>query len=113
VVTVPTREETQEATTESQHLSQNDNNDNEDEEEGNEDEDIDDEEYTPLSNYKKEKMYHDADEIKTAKNEALIPTYGLSDLLNCIDITTPPEFRIKRVPRLGRGRVQSNHGDPQ
>jgi hypothetical protein len=26
----------------------------------------------------------------------------LRDLLNCINITTPPEFRIKRIPRPGR-----------
>jgi hypothetical protein len=49
-----------------------------------------------------DKMYCEADEIKTAGNEALIPTSKLRDLLNHIDITTPPEFRIKRVPCLGR-----------
>jgi hypothetical protein len=46
-------------------------------------------------------MYHDTDEIRTARNEAPIPTGTLRDLLNCRDITTPPEFRIKRVPRPG------------
>jgi hypothetical protein len=35
-------------------------------------------------------------------NEALIPTGRLRDLLNCINITTPPEFKIKRIPRPGR-----------
>jgi hypothetical protein len=70
VVTVPTREDTQEA----QQLPQNDNNDDDheddDEEEGNEDEDKDDEDYTPLSDSEKDKVYHDAKEIKTAGNEA-------------------------------------------
>jgi hypothetical protein len=54
-----------------------------------------------LSNSEKEKMYCEANEIKTIKNEAPIPTARLRDLLNRIDITTPPEFRIKRVPRPG------------
>jgi hypothetical protein len=72
-----------------------------DEEEGNEDEDKDDEDYTPLSDSEKEKVYHDADEIKTIRNEAPIPIGKLRDLLNRIDITTLPEFRIKRVPCSG------------
>jgi hypothetical protein len=50
-----------------------------------------------LSDFEKEKMYHNADEIKTAKNEAPIPTGRLRDLLNRINITTPPEIRFKRV----------------
>jgi hypothetical protein len=54
-----------------------------------------------LSDSEKDKMYREADEIKTARNEAPIPTGRLRDLLNRIDITTPPEFKIKRVPRLG------------
>jgi hypothetical protein len=102
VVTVPTREDTQEA----QQLPQNDNNDDDheddDEEEGNEDEDKDDEDYTPLSDSEKDKVYHDAEEIKTAGNEAPIPTGRLRYLLNRINITTPPEFRIKRVLRSGQ-----------
>jgi hypothetical protein len=71
------------------------------EEEGNHGEHEDDEDYTPLSDYEKEKMYRDADEIKTTGNDAPIPTGKLRDLLNYIDITTPPEFRIKRVPLPG------------
>jgi hypothetical protein len=47
-------------------------------------------------------VYHDANEIKTVGNEAPIPTSRLRDLQNRIDIITPPEFRIKRVPRSGR-----------
>jgi hypothetical protein len=107
VVTVPMGEGTQEA----QQLSQNDDHDNdheeeenneEEEEEGNKAEGEDDEDYTPLSDIKKDETYSDTDEIKTTENEALIPTDRLRDLLNRLDITTPPEFRIKRVTRLGR-----------
>jgi hypothetical protein len=47
-------------------------------------------------------MFHDIDEIKTFGDETLIPTGRLRDLLNRINITTPPEFRIKRIPRPGR-----------
>jgi hypothetical protein len=54
-----------------------------------------------LSDSDKQKVYHDAEEIKTVGNEALIPTGRLRDLLNRINITTSPEFRIKRVPRSG------------
>jgi hypothetical protein len=57
-----------------------------------------DEDYTPWSNIEKDEMFHDADEIKTFGDEALIPTGRLRDLLNRINITTPPEFRIKRIP---------------
>jgi hypothetical protein len=47
-------------------------------------------------------MFHDTDKIKTFGNEAPIPTGRLRDLLNCINITTPPEFRINRILRPGR-----------
>jgi hypothetical protein len=78
-------------------------NDHEDkEEEWNEGEDEDDGDYTPLSDSEKEKMYYNVDEIRSSRNEASIPTGRLWDLLNHIDITTPPEFRIKRVPHAGR-----------
>jgi hypothetical protein len=110
---VPVGQDAQEATEEAQQLPQNNGNNNdhdndqEEEEEDNEAEEEDndgedDEDYTPLSDSEKEKMYREADEIKTAENEALIPTVRLRDMLNRIDITTPPEFRIKRVPRPGR-----------
>jgi hypothetical protein len=55
-----------------------------------------------LSNAKKEEMYCDADEIKTFGNEAPISTGKVRDLLNRIDITTPLEFKIKRVSHPGR-----------
>jgi hypothetical protein len=98
VVTVPAREDTQEA----QQLPQNNDNDHEEEEEDNEAKGEGDEDYTPLGDGEKEETYHDADEIKTFGNEAPIPTGKLKDLLNRINITTPLEFRIKRVPCPGQ-----------
>jgi hypothetical protein len=107
VVTVPAGEDTQEA----QPLLRNDNHDNdhgekenneEEEEEGNKAEGEEDEDYTPWSDTEKDKTFDDADEIKTFGDEALIPTDILRDLLNRINITTPPEFRIKRIMRPGR-----------
>jgi hypothetical protein len=47
-------------------------------------------------------MFHDDVEIKTFGDEAPIPTSRLRDLLNRINITTPPEFKIKRIPCPGR-----------
>jgi hypothetical protein len=103
VVTVPAGEDTQKA----KQLSQNDehNNDHgeeenneEEEEEGNKVEGEDDKDYTPLSDTKKDEMFRNADEIKIAGNEAPIPTGRLRDLLNHLNITTLPKFRIKRVP---------------
>jgi hypothetical protein len=55
-----------------------------------------------MSDVEKDETYHDADEIKTTTYEAPISTRRLRDLLNCLNITTPPEFRIKRVPRRRR-----------
>jgi hypothetical protein len=105
VVTVPAGEDTQEA----QKMPQNDDHDqweeenNEKEEEkGNKAEGEEDEDYISWSNAEKDEMFHDADEIKTFGDEALIPTGRLRDLLNHINITTPPEFRIKRIPRPDR-----------
>jgi hypothetical protein len=106
VVTVPVGEDTEEA----QQVPQNDNhiddhgeeeNNEEEEEEGNKAEGKDDENYTPLSDAEKDKTFHDADEIKTFGDEALNPTNRLRDFLNRINITTPPGFRIKRVPCPG------------
>jgi hypothetical protein len=54
-----------------------------------------------LSNAEKDETFCDADEIKTTRNEAPIPTDRLRDLLNYVNITTQLEFRIKRVPRPG------------
>jgi hypothetical protein len=104
VVMVPVGEDTQEA----QQLPQNDDHDhqeeenNEGEERGNKIEGEDDEDYTLWSNSKKDEMFHNADEIKTFGDEAPIPTCRLRDLLNRINITTPPEFKIKRIPCPGQ-----------
>jgi hypothetical protein len=72
------------------------------EEECNKAEGEDDEEYTPWSNAEKDETFHDTDEIKTFGNTAPIPTGRLRYLLNRINITTLPEFRIKRIPCPGR-----------
>jgi hypothetical protein len=95
--------------TRNQQLPQNDNhvddheeeNNVEEEEGGNKAEGKDDENYTPLSDAEKDEMFQDADEIKTFGDEAPIPTGKWRDLLNYINITTLPEFRIKRVPCPG------------
>jgi hypothetical protein len=55
-----------------------------------------------LTDVEKDEMFCDADEIKTSGNEAPIPTSRLRDFLNHLNITTQPEFRIKRVPRPGQ-----------
>jgi hypothetical protein len=60
-----------------------------------------------LSDAEKEEMYCDTDEIKTFGNEAPIPTGKLKDLLNRINITTPLEFRMKRVPHPRREEYKS------
>jgi hypothetical protein len=105
VVTVPAGEDMQEA----QHMPQNDDHDQqgeenneEEEEEGNKAKSKEDEDYTPWSNAEKDKTFHDTDEIKTFGDEAPIPIGRLRDLLNHINITIPPEFRIKRISRPGR-----------
>jgi hypothetical protein len=105
VVTVLAGEDAQEA----QHMPQNNDhghqeeeNNEEEKEEGNKAEGKEDEDYTPWSNAEKDETFHDADEIKTFGDEALIPTSRLRDLLNRINITTPLEFRIKRISCLDR-----------
>jgi hypothetical protein len=84
------------------HDQREEENNEKEEEEGNKAEGEEDEDYTPWSNAEKDEMFHDTDEIKTFGDEALIPTGRLRNLPNCINITTPPEFRIKRIPRPGR-----------
>jgi hypothetical protein len=97
-----------EDTQEAQLMLQNDDHDqqeeenNEEEEESNNVEGEEEEDYTPWSNVEMDETFHDADEIKTFGDEAPIPNGRLRDLLNHINITTPPEFRIKRIPRPGR-----------
>jgi hypothetical protein len=111
VVVAPERQEPQGAPVEEPQLPQNNDHDNdhreeenneEEEEEDNEAEGEDDEDYTPWSNIETDETFHDVDEIKTFGNEAPIPTGRLRDLLNRINITTSPEFRIRKIPRPGR-----------
>jgi hypothetical protein len=100
MVTVPAGEDLQEAQPMSQdhhHDQQEEENNEKEEEDGNKAKGEDDEEYTPWSNAEKDETFHDADEIKTFGNEAPIPTGRLRDLLNHINITTPPVFRTKRI----------------
>jgi hypothetical protein len=102
VVTVPVGEDSQEAQPMPQNHDQQEEEDNErEEEDGNKVEGKEDEDYTPWSKAEKDEIFHDADEIKTFGDEALIPTGRLRDLLQHINITTPPEFRIKRISRPG------------
>jgi hypothetical protein len=75
VVTVPTGEDSQEAQPMPQNHDQQEEEDNEKEEEdGKKAEGEEDEDYTPWSNAEMDKIFHDADEIKTFGDEALIPT---------------------------------------
>jgi hypothetical protein len=107
VVVAPEEQEPQGAMAEELQLLQDEendanNNDNHNDENHDDDEEEEGEEYTPLSDSENEKLYHDADELKSFGNEAPIPTDRLRNLLGHIGITTAPEFRIKKVPRPGR-----------
>jgi hypothetical protein len=102
VVTVPAGEDSQEAQPMPQNHDQQEEEDNEKEEDDNKAEGEEDEDYTPWSNVEKDEIFHNADEIKTFGDEAPIPTGRLRDLLKHINITTPLEFRIKRIPRPDR-----------
>jgi hypothetical protein len=104
VVTVPAGEDSQEAQPMPQNHDhdQQEEEDNKKEEDGNKAEGEEGEDYTPWSNAEKDETFYDVDEIKTFGDEAPIPTGRLRDLLNHINITTPLEFRIKRIPRPGR-----------
>jgi hypothetical protein len=103
VVTVPAGEDSQETQPmPHNHDQQEEENNEKEEEDGNKAEGEEDEDYTPWSNTEKDEIFHDADEIKTFGDEAPIPTGRLRDLLKHVNITTPPEFRIKRIPRPGR-----------
>jgi len=108
VVTVPAGEDSQENQPMPQNHDQRKEEDIEKEEEdGNKAEGEEDEDYTPWSKAEQDEIFHDADEIKTFGDEAPIPTGRLRDLLKHINITTPPEFRIKRIPRPGREEYKS------
>jgi hypothetical protein len=105
VVTVLAGEDMQEA----QPMPQNDDHDQQEiennekeEEEGNKAEGEDDEDYTPWSNVENDEMFQDVDEFKSFGDEAPIPNGRQRDLLNRNNITTPSEFRIKRIMHPGR-----------
>jgi hypothetical protein len=83
------------------HAQQEEEDNEKEEEGGNKAKGEEDEDYTPWSNAEKDEIFHDTDELKTFGDEALIPTGRLRDLLNHINITTPPEFRIKRISCAG------------
>jgi hypothetical protein len=60
------------------------------------------EEHPPPSDTEDEKMYRDADEVESFGAESLILAGRLRALLEHLDITTAPWYRIKEVPRSGR-----------
>jgi hypothetical protein len=84
------------------HEQREEENNEKEEEEGNKAEGKEYEDYTPWSNAEKDETFHNADEIKTFGDEAPIPIGRLRDLVNRINITTLPEFRIKRILCPGR-----------
>jgi hypothetical protein len=102
VVTVPAGEDSQETQPMPQNRDQQEEDNEKEEEDGNKAEGKEDEDYTPWSNVEKDEIFHDTNEIKTSGDEAPILTGRLRDLLQHINITTPPEFRIKRILRPGR-----------
>jgi hypothetical protein len=101
VVMVSAGEDTQEAQQQSQNDDYDNDHEEEEREEGNKAEGKDDEDYTPLSDAEKDEMFRNTDEIRTARNDAPIPTGSLRDLLNDLNITTHLKIRIKRVPCPG------------
>jgi hypothetical protein len=89
---VPDSQEAQGAPTEEQQQQLDHDVDNEDE---------NDEEYSPLSDNKGEKLYRDADKRESFGAEAPIPIGKLRALLGHLGITSAPRYRIKGVPRPG------------
>jgi hypothetical protein len=47
-------------------------------------------------------MYRDADEVESFRIETPVLTARLRALLEHLGITTAPQYRIKKVPCLGR-----------
>jgi hypothetical protein len=70
-------------------------------------EDKSNEEHPPPSDTESEKMYRDADEVESFGAESPILAGRLRALLEHLDITTAPRYRIKEVPRLGRVEFKS------
>jgi hypothetical protein len=65
-------------------------------------EDKTNEEHPSPSDTEAEKMYRDADEVKSFGVDSLILTGRLQALLEHLGITTAPRYRIKEVPCSGR-----------
>jgi hypothetical protein len=65
-------------------------------------EDKTDEEQLPPSNTEPEKLYRDADEVESFRDESPILAGRLQALLEHLGITSAPRYRIKEVPRSGR-----------
>jgi hypothetical protein len=61
-----------------------------------------DEEQLPPSDTELEKLYRDADEVESFRAESPILAGRLQALLEHLDNTTAPRYRIKEVPRSGR-----------
>jgi hypothetical protein len=65
------------------------------------------EDHPPLSDTEDEKMYRDADEVESFGAESPILTGRLRALMEHLDITTAPRYRIKEVPRSGRVELKA------
>jgi hypothetical protein len=71
-------------------------------------EDKTNEEHPPPSDTEPEKMYRDADEVESFGAESPILACRLRALLEHLDITTAPRYRVKEVPRSGRVEFKAN-----
>jgi hypothetical protein len=65
-------------------------------------EDKTNEEHPPPSDTEPEKMYRDADEVESFRDESPILAGRLQALLEHLGITTAPRYRFKEVPPSGR-----------
>jgi hypothetical protein len=65
-------------------------------------EDKTNEEHPSPSDTEAEKMYQDADEVESFGAESPVITDRLRALMEHLDITTTPRYRIKEIPRSGR-----------
>jgi hypothetical protein len=70
-------------------------------------------EYPPPSDAEDEKMYRDADEVKSFRIEAPVLAGRLQALLEHLGITTAPRYRIKVIAEIFFGsRVLCRHKGP-
>jgi hypothetical protein len=65
-------------------------------------EDKTNEEHPPPSDTEDEKMYRDADEMESFRDESLVIADRLRALREHLGITSAPWYRIKEIPRSGR-----------